>query len=146
MANLTKSTKPVKLAEVKEEWRLIDAKNKILGRLATKIAHLLAGKDKINYVPYLDLGSRVVVINTDYLLVTGRKEEQKEYQRYSGYPGGLKVRNYRQQMEKDSTEVLRRAVSGMLAKNKLRKRRLAKLFLFPGESHPFKDKFTVTGK
>ena len=146
MANLTRSTKPVKQKEVKEEWRLIDARNKILGRLAAQVAKLLAGKDKINYVPYLDLGSKVVVINTDYLLVTGRKKEQKKYQRYSGYPGGLKTRSYRQQMEKDSTEILRRAVSGMLAKNKLRKKRLAKLFIFPNKDNPFKDKFKVVDK
>lgn len=146
MANLTKSTKPIKLKEIKEKWHLIDAKNKILGRLASLIAKLLAGKDKVNYVPYLDSGNKVVVINTDYLLVTGRKEEQKKYRHYSGYPGGLKTRSYRQQMKKDSTEILRRAVSGMLAKNKLRKKRLAKLFIFPNKNNPFKDKFKIINK
>jgi len=146
MANLTKSTKPVSIKDMKEEWRLVDAKNKILGRLATQIAKLLEGKDKVNYVPYLNSGSKVVVLNSDYILVTGRKEEQKTYQRYSGYPGGLKVRSYRQQMEKDSTEILRRAVSGMLPKNKLRKRRLARLFIFPKENNPFQDQFKIIKK
>jgi len=146
MAKLTKSTKPIRMKDIKDEWCLVDAKDKILGRLATQIAKLLEGKDKVNYVPYLNSGSKVVVLNTNYLLVTGRKEDQKKYQRYSGYPGGLKTRSYRQQMEKDSTEILRRAVSGMLPKNKLRKRRLARLFILPEGNNPFKDKFKVVKK
>jgi large subunit ribosomal protein L13 len=141
MVNLTVSTKPVKAKEIKREWHLIDASSKILGRLAPEVVKLLQGKHKINYVPYLDMGDYVVVINAKKIVVSGKKANQKIYTRYSGYPGGLKEISFNKLLEKKPEEILKRAVSGMLPKNKLRKKRLARLYVFADENHPFADKF-----
>ncbi len=111
----------------------IDATNKILGRLAVEIANLLRGKNKPGFVPYLDGGDEVVVINTDKIKVTGRKMKQKTYYRHSGYPGGIKATKLEEALKKDSREVIRRAVYGMLPKNKLRDRMIGKLKLYKGE-------------
>jgi large subunit ribosomal protein L13 len=141
MVNLTVSTKPVKAKEIKREWHLIDASSKILGRLAPEVVKLLQGKHKRNYVPYLDMGDYVVVINAKKLVVSGKKANQKIYTRYSGYPGGLKEISFNKLLEEKPEEILKRAVSGMLPKNKLRKKRLARLYVFADENHPFADKF-----
>jgi len=138
---MRKATKPTKESDIKREWHLIDAKDKILGRLSTQIATLLMGKSKPYFVRHLDCGNFVVVINARHIRVTGKKEEQKVYTRYSGYPGGLKRETLRQLRERKPTEILRHAVSGMLPKNKLRKSMLARLFVFPDEKHTFADKF-----
>jgi len=122
MVNLTVSTKPVKAKEIKKEWHLIDASSKILGRLAPEVVKLLQGKHKRNYVPYLDMGDYVVVINAKKLVVSGKKANQKIYTRYSGYPGGLKEISFNKLLEEKPEEILKRAVSGMLPKNKLRKK------------------------
>jgi large subunit ribosomal protein L13 len=111
----------------------IDATNKILGRLATEVAILLRGKNKPNFAPHLDIGDEVTVINTDKIKVTGQKMKQKIYYRHSGYPGGLKVRRLEEMMEKDSREVVRKAVYGMLPKNKLRDKIIKRLKLYKGE-------------
>lgn len=141
MVKLTKTTKALKSRQITRDWHLLDAQGKILGRLATKIASFLIGKHKPNYVPYLDVGDYVVVINAKKVVVSGKKEEQKLYTRYSGYPGGLKKMTFRQLKEKKPEEIIRQAVSGMLPKNKLRKKRLARLFVFAEEKHPYGDKF-----
>jgi large subunit ribosomal protein L13 len=111
----------------------IDATNKILGRLAVEIANLLRGKNKPSFVPYLDMGDEVIVINTDKIKVTGRKLKQKIYYRHSGYPGGLRATKLEEALKKDSREVVRRAVYGMLPKNKLRDKMIKKLKLYKGE-------------
>lgn len=111
----------------------IDATNKILGRLAVEIANLLRGKNKPNFVPYLDVGDKVVVINTDKIKVTGQKMKQKIYYRHSGYPGGIKATKLAEAIEKDSRQVVRRAVYGMLPKNKLRDKIIKKLKLYKKE-------------
>jgi len=141
MVNLTISTKPVKAKEIKRDWHLIDASSKILGRLAPEIVKLLQGKHKRNYVPYLDMGDYVVVINAKKVIVSGKKADQKIYTRYSGYPGGLKEISFNKLLEEKPEEIVKRAVSGMLPKNKLRKKRLARLYVFADENHPFADKF-----
>ena len=141
MVNLTISTKPVKAKEIKRDWHLIDASSKILGRLAPEIVKLLQGKHKRNYVPYLDMGDYVVVINAKKVIVSGKKDDQKIYTRYSGYPGGLKEISFNKLLEEKPEEIVKRAVSGMLPKNKLRKKRLARLYVFADENHPFADKF-----
>lgn len=147
MVTITKSTKPVRASDIKRNWHLFDAKGKILGRLASQIAQYLIGKDKKNFVPYLDMGDYVVVINAKKVGVTGRKEEEKIYTRYSGYPGGLKKKTLAELREKKPEEIIKRAVSGMLPKNKLRKRRMARLYIFAGEENPYEDKFeTGNGK
>jgi len=112
---------------------VIDAKNKILGRLAVEIANLLRGKGKVDFVPYLDKGDEVVVFNTDKVRVTGKKLKNKIYYRHSGYPGGLKETRLEEAMEKDSREVIRKAVYGMLPKNKLRNKLIKKLKLYRQE-------------
>lgn len=112
----------------------IDAKNKVLGRLAAEVAVLLRGKNKTDFVYYLDKGDQVVVINTDKVRVTGRKFKDKIYYWHSGYPGGIKERRFDEFMAKDSREVVRRAVYGMLPKNKLRDRIITKLKLYKGEN------------
>jgi len=111
----------------------IDATNKVLGRLASKIAILLQGKHKPNFVPYLNTGDKVIVINTDKMKITGKKLKKKVYYRHSGYPGGLKKITLEELMKKDSREVLKKAVWGMLPKNKLRKQRIKNLKLYKGE-------------
>ncbi len=146
MPNLTVSTKPVKAEQVKREWHLIDVKGKVLGRVAGEIARLLQGKHKVEYVPYLDVGDYVVVINAAKIKVTGRKKEQKEYQRYSGYPGGLKRTSLGEMLKRKPEYVIEKAVSGMLPKNKHRKKRLRRLFVFAGQEHNFGDKFGKEAK
>lgn len=136
-------TKPTKAKEIKRRWHLIDARKQILGRLATQIAHLLMGKDKPYFVPYLNCGDFVVVINAKKVRVTGKKEEQKIYTRYSGYPGGLKKESLRRLREKNPQEIIRHAVSGMLPKNKLRKERLKRLYVYADDKHPHAKKLKV---
>ncbi len=128
-------TATTKSAEVTHEWYLVDAKDQVLGRLASKIAQLLLGKGKPNYAPYLDMGDNVVVINADKVKVTGKKLTEKVYYHYSGYPGGLKSTTLQEQLDKDPTEVLIRAVRGMLPKNRLNADRLTRLKVFAGENH-----------
>ena len=137
---MTSSTKSVSLADIKREWYLFDASGEILGRFASKIAKILQGKHKVNYVPYLDNGDYVVVINASKIRLTGKKIKTKKYTKYSGYPGGLKVINFQTLFKKDPTEVIRHAVSGMLPKNKLRDERLKRLFVFADDKNPYTDK------
>jgi len=141
MVKPTISTKPLKLKDIKREWHLVDAADKVLGRLTPQIAKLLQGKHKRSYVPSLDMGDYVVVINAKKIKVTGKKQEQKIYTRYSGYPGGLKKIPFEKLKENRPEEIIKHAVSGMLPKNKLRKKRIARLYVFPDENHPFSDKF-----
>jgi len=108
---------------------IIDADNRILGRLAVEIADLLRGKNKPSFVPYLDVGDEVVVINTDKIRVTGKKLKQKIYYQHSGYPGGLKEITLEKALKKDSRKVVHAAVYGMLPKNKLRNKIIKKLKL-----------------
>jgi len=113
----------------------IDASGKILGRLSAEIAFLLQGKTLPSYVPYLDNGAEVIVINTSQLKVTGKKNEQKKYYRHSGYPGGLKEVAYKNIFSRDPNEVLRRAVYGMLPRNKLRAKMMKRLKLYKEGQH-----------
>jgi len=140
MVNFTHSTKPALAKEIKKDWWLIDVSGRILGRIAPKIASMLQGKHKSNYAPYLDMGDYVVVINASQIKVTGDKLQKKIYTRYSGYPGGLKKINLVNLLKKNPEEVIRQAVLGMLPKNKLRKKRIARLYVFAGNEHPYKEK------
>lgn len=141
MKKITNQTKPIKEKEIKRNWHLIDVKGMILGRIAPKISYYLQGKNKINYVSYLDCGDYVVVINAKKIILTGKKSETKIYTYYSGYPGGLKKIKFNYLLENKPEEIIKRAVSGMLPKNKFRDRRLKRLFVFADENHPYKDKF-----
>lgn len=139
MASITKSTKPISSTDINRSWHIIDLDGKVLGRAAQEISTLLQGKLKVNYAPYLDAGDNVVVINAKKVIVTGKKAESKEYTRYSGYPGGLTTETFAALIVRRPDEVIRRAVSGMLPKNKLRDRRLARLHIFPDARHPHGD-------
>jgi len=141
MVNLTLSTKPIKEKEIKREWVFIDLSGKTLGRIVPSIAHILQGKNKTNYVPYLDMGDYIVAVNAKKIVVTGKKSQTKIYSQYSGYPGGLKQISYEILMKKNPTEIIYKAVSGMLPKNKLRDQRLKRLFVFADDNHPYENKF-----
>jgi large subunit ribosomal protein L13 len=118
---------------VGKNWFVVDAEGQVLGRLATRIARLLIGKDKATFTPSLDCGDHVVVINAEHVRLTGNKIDQKVYRRHSGYPGGLKEVPIRQLMQRRPEEVIREAVLGMLPKNKLRARRAKKLRVYAGK-------------
>ena len=115
---------------------LVDASGKTLGRLATQIADILRGKRKPEYTPHIDTGDFVVVINARDIAVTGNKREQKRYYRHSGYPGGLRSRTLGEQLERRPEEVIRRAVRGMLPRNRLARRQITKLKVYAGPDHP----------
>ena len=117
-------------------WYLINAKNKIVGRLSTQVAKLLMGKDKMDFVRYMDKGDAVVVINASKVAVTGNKESDKKYYRYSGYPGGLKETTLEKLRQRKPEYIIYHAVAGMLPKNKLGKSMIKKLHIYPKEVHP----------
>ena len=129
-------TYTAKPREIEQAWRLVDADGQILGRLATEIADLLRGKGKPAYTPHVDTGDFVVVVNAKNVRVTGKKLEQKIYYRHSGYPGGLRERTLAEQLERRPEEVIRKAVKGMLPKNKLASAQLRKLKVYAGPEHP----------
>ena len=117
-------------------WRIVDAKDQILGRLAVSIANSLRGRDKPTYTPHVDTGDYVIVINADKVKLTGAKEEQKKYMFYSGYMGGEKYRSVADFRKKRPEFIIMNAVKGMLPKNKLADRMLTKLKVYRGEEHP----------
>ncbi|KAL3154409.1 54S ribosomal protein L13 [Trebouxia sp. C0010 RCD-2024] len=119
------------------QFRLVDAKEQVVGRLAAQLSVILQGKDKVDFAPHLDNGDVVVVKNAQHVVFTGKKWKQKLYRHHTGFPGGLKERSAELQFQKDPTEILRKAVYGMLPKNKLRDARARKLRIFPNEGHPF---------
>jgi large subunit ribosomal protein L13 len=129
----TYSAKP---GEITREWYLVDAEGKTLGRLATQIADTLRGKRKPQYTPHVDTGDFVIVVNAEKIAVTGNKLDQKRYYRHSGYPGGLRSRTLREQLDRRPTEVLRVAVKGMLPKNRLARQQITKLKIYAGPEHP----------
>jgi large subunit ribosomal protein L13 len=121
---------------VERKWHLIDADGQTLGRLATEIARLLRGKNKPQYTPHIDTGDFVVVVNAEKVVVTGKKAEQKVYYRHTGYPGGLKETSYEAMLERKPTEILRKAVRGMMPKTRLGRQQLKKLKIYAGPEHP----------
>jgi large subunit ribosomal protein L13 len=131
------STNIVKAKDIKRAWHLVDAEGKILGRLSTEIAGMLSGKTKQEYVPYLDLGDYVVVVNASKVKVTGKKEKTKEYVRHSGYPGGIKVETFEKLIQRRPEKIIEHAVKGMLPKNRLGAKMIKKLKVFPGSEHPY---------
>jgi large subunit ribosomal protein L13 len=130
-----------KEGEIKRAWHLIDAKDEILGRLATKIAELLIGKGKATFSSHMDMGDFVVVINADKVAVTGRKPSQKLYRTHSGYPSGYKEKTYEMVMEYHPERIIEHAVSGMIPGNRLKKGRMLRLKVVAGETNPYTEKF-----
>ena len=121
--------------EVEREWFVVDAEGKTLGRLATRVARVLCGKHKPNFMPGVDVGDYVIVVNADKIQVTGRKLDQKMYYRHSGYPGGLKEITLRNQLAKNPAYVIEHAVRGMLPKNRLGRKMFKKLKVYAGPDH-----------
>ena len=125
-----------KAEDVEREWFVVDAEGETLGRLATRIADTLRGKRKPTYTPHVDTGDFVVVVNAEKIRVTGNKLDQKRYYRHSGYPGGLRSRTLREQLDRQPAEVIRKAVKGMLPRNRLANRQITKLKVYAGPNHP----------
>ncbi len=136
--NKNNKTTAVNSEKVERKWQHIDAKDRVLGKLATEVSKALIGKDKPNFSYRANVGDYVVVINTDKITVTGNKLRGKVFYRHSGYPKGLRSRTLEEALAKDPTKVLRNAVSGMLPQNKLKKVRLRNLKIYTGEEHPHK--------
>jgi large subunit ribosomal protein L13 len=123
-------------ADRQRDWYLVDADGKTLGRLATQIAETLRGKLKPEYTPHIDTGDFVIVVNAEKISVTGDKRAQKRYWRHSGYPGGIKSRTLEEMLERRPEEVIRKAVKGMLPRNRLARKQLTKLKVYAGPEHP----------
>jgi large subunit ribosomal protein L13 len=133
-----------KPGEIERDWLIVDAEGKTLGRLATQIAERLRGKNKPQFAPHVDIGDFVVVINAEKIAVTGKKLEQKIYYKHSGYPGGLRERTLKEQLNRQPTEVLRKAVKGMLPRNRLGRAQLTKLKIYAGPEHPHEAQAPTT--
>ena len=133
---MKKSTRYAKAGEVERNWVLIDAEGATLGRLATKAAMILRGKNKPQYTPNADTGDFVVIVNADKVVLTGNKADQKRYWRYSGYLGGLKFESFREAMAKHPERVVEHAVKGMLPKTTLGRAQGMKLKVYSGPEHP----------
>jgi large subunit ribosomal protein L13 len=129
----TYSAKP---GEIDRKWFVVDASDHNLGRLASQIAVVLRGKHKPTFTPHVDVGDFVIVVNASQVGLTGRKLDQKKYQHYSGYPGGLRTRDARTVREQDPERMLREAVKGMLPKNRLARQLIKKLRVYGGAEHP----------
>ncbi len=125
----------LKKEDIKRKWYLVDLKDQILGRAATKIASLLRGKDKVDFVPNFDCGDYVVVVNAQKVKLSGNKLADKMYYNHSGWKGGLRSRNAATMQERYPVEMVERAIKGMLQHNKLGSKQFKKLFVFPGEEH-----------
>ena len=139
-------TYSTKASDIEREWRVIDASDKTLGRLASGIAGLLKGKHKPIYSPHMDVGDYVIVINATKVKVTGKKLTQKIYYRHSQYPGGLKSTSLEEMLAKHPTRVIEHAVKGMLPHNRLGAAMFRKLKVYPGAEHPHQSQVKVTGK
>ncbi len=129
-------TKSYKSVNVEKNWHLVDAEDKVLGRLAVKIANILSGKNKAQYSPNADLGDFVVVVNAEKVKVTGNKFSQKNYYHHTGYPGGLKTKSFEKMQEDSPEKIIEKAVKGMLPKNKLANQIIKKLKVYSGSAHP----------
>lgn len=131
--NKTFSTKPT---DIERKWFVVDAQGKTLGRLASEVATILKGKHKPIYVPHMDVGDYVIVVNAEKIHVTGRKLDQKIYHRHSGYPGGMREMTLRDQLDRYPTRAVTLAIRGMLPKNRLGRKMLSKLKVYAGPEHP----------
>jgi large subunit ribosomal protein L13 len=125
-----------KKEEVQKKWYLIDARDQVLGRVATRVASILRGKNKPTFTPHIDMGDNVIVINAGQVRLTGTKSVKKAYYRHSGYPGGIKKTPFLEMMKKDPTFAVRNAVKGMLPHNRLGRKQLLNVKIYAGENHP----------
>jgi len=134
-------TYQLKAKEVKRNWHLIDAKDQVLGRLASQVAAHLMGKLKVDYSPHIESGDYVVILNAEKVAITGKKAEQKVYRSHSGYPGGFKEVTFEKMSKEHPERIIEHAVSGMLPDNRLKKARMAMLKVIVGDKNPYEDKF-----
>jgi large subunit ribosomal protein L13 len=125
-----------KPADIERRWYVVDAEGKTLGRLASQVASILRGKNKPIFTPFLDTGDHVIVVNADKIVVTGRKMDKKLYYHHSGYPGGMKVTNFRKMMQIKPERAMEHAVRGMLPHNRLGRAMARKLKVYAGPAHP----------
>ncbi|MCU4138792.1 MAG: Ribosomal protein L13 [Thermodesulfobacteria bacterium] len=132
----TTQTSWVKKEEVKRKWYIVDAKDKVLGRLASKLAYMLQGKHRPDYTPHVDQADFIVVVNAEKIKLTGKKLDQKIYWRHSGYIGGLKLETARKLLERKPEQLIYLAVKRMLPRNRMRKKLLKKLKIYAGPNHP----------
>ena len=131
-------TRFIKTEDADRKWYLVDAKDQVLGRLATKVARVIRGKHKPIFTPNTDTGDFVIVINADKIKVTGKRENLKQYTRHSGYPGGQTITSFKEMMTKKPEFAVHNAVKGMLPKTRLGKQLIKKLKVYSGENHPHK--------
>ena len=136
MRHLSFKTKSANESIVVRDWYTVDATNQTLGRMATKIAHVLRGKNKPYYTPHFDCGDYVIVVNSGKIVLTGNKMEDKEYQTYSGHPGGQKIEMAKTLLARRPNLMVERAVKGMLPKNKLGSKLYTNLYVYAGTEHP----------
>ena len=136
MESISYKTVSANKATVSKEWVLIDAENETLGRLASKVAFILRGKNKTNFTPHVDTGDNVVIINAEKIKLTGNKLDEKEYVRHTGYPGGQRFATPKLLLSKKPTEVVRLAVSGMLPKTRLGDALRRNVYIYAGTDHP----------
>ncbi len=135
MNTLSYKTVSANKETVTKEWVVIDATNEVLGRLSSKVAKLLRGKYKTNFTPHVDCGDSVIILNVEKIRLTGKKMEEKQYVRHTGYPGGQRVTTPAELMKKDPTQIIRKAVVGMLPKTKLGRQIIKNLHLYVGNEH-----------
>ena len=129
-------TESIKFDQIDRKWFIVDAKNQTLGRLSSKVAQILRGKNKVNYTPHIDMSDFVVVINSDYINLSGNKEDTKKYWRHSGYPGWGRHTEYKTLKSNNSELILFNAVKGMLPHNKLSNKLMKHLKVYTGSEHP----------
>lgn len=143
--NQASITQATKISDIKRSWHIVDVKGKILGRVASEIAHHLMGKAEPYFVRNLDCGNYVVVTNAKEIKVTGNKEAQKNYYRHSGYPGGFRQETLGELRVRKPEDIIMHAVKGMLPNNRLRDKMLKRLFISAGSEHKYQDKFISKG-
>jgi large subunit ribosomal protein L13 len=125
-----------KEGEIARKWYVVDAADQTLGRLASRVARMLMGKENPQYTTFLDAGDHVIIINAEKVRVTGMKAEQKAYHHYTGYPGGLRSEDFRKRFDRKPEQIIEEAVSRMLPKTKLGKQMFSKLKVYRGDKHP----------
>ncbi len=130
--------------EIDRKWFVVDATGKTLGRLAAEVASILAGKRSPKYVPYIDMGDHVIVVNAEKVRLTGLKSEKKVYRRYTGFPGGLREESFLRLLARRPEKIIEEAVQGMLPKTKMGRQMATKLKVYRGDKHPHQAQMPVT--
>ena len=138
MRHLSFKTQSANEKIVVRDWYVVDATNLTLGRMSSKVAAILRGKNKVYFTPHFDCGDYVIITNSNKIILTGKKMDQKEYQTYSGHPGGQKIEMAHEIIGRNSNQMIERAVKGMLPKNRLGRAMYKKLFVYEGTEHPHK--------